>query len=79
MELNCEEEDLNSQLYIAHLEKEIAQAYAPQDVRLFSRNEIIEATLNLDYLNLKSTYYQNKKTKQSIKKVKKNIYNVLNL
>jgi RND family efflux transporter MFP subunit len=59
-QLEKEKSELESQLNIAAVEEQLAEAYGARDESLYSRHKIIEDTLNLDYLKRKASHYKQK-------------------
>lgn len=62
-EMFKEKNQLNGDLNITAIEKEMAEVYKKRDHAIFSRNEIIEDEINLQYLESKTGHYQKKKKK----------------
>jgi len=60
-ELGKEKKELQGQLIITEIEKELAALYAAKDETIFSRNEIIEDAINLEYLKTKTRHFEQKK------------------
>ncbi len=60
-ELGKEKNELQGQLGITEIEKDIASLYAARDESLYSRNKIIEDQINLEYLKTKTRHYNKKK------------------
>lgn len=60
-ELGKEKKDLQGQLIVTEIEKELAALYAAKDETIFSRNEIIEDAINLEYLKTKTRHFEQKK------------------
>lgn len=66
-QLDKEKSDLQGQLGITEIEKNIADLYAARDETLYSRNKIIEDRINLEYLKTKSRHYNKKKNQMEAK------------
>lgn len=62
-ELDKEKNDLQGQLNITGIEKDIADVYGAKDETLYSRNKIIEDAIDLEYLTIKTRHYEQKKSK----------------
>ena len=62
-ELEKEKNDLQGQLNITAIEKNLADIYGAKDETLYSQNKIIEDAIDLEYLTTKSGHYEQKKTK----------------
>jgi multidrug efflux pump subunit AcrA (membrane-fusion protein) len=62
-ELEKERNDLQGQLNITAVEKGMADIYGAKDETLYSKNEIIEDAIDLEYLTTKNQHYERKKTK----------------
>lgn len=62
-ELEKEKNDLQGQLNITAVEKDMADIYGAKDETLYSKNKIIEDAIDLEYLTTKSRHYERKKTK----------------
>jgi len=62
-DIELRQKDLDEQLRLVSHEKELAETFAPRDESLFSRNEIIDATMNLSYLNEQKTHLEKQKSK----------------
>jgi len=48
---------LEGQTFILDQEKTMAKKYAPKDMNIYSKSEIIDSAIDLDYLESKNTYY----------------------
>jgi len=66
-QLKKEKEDLKSQIDIANREKEMANQYNVTDEMVFSRNEIIDKAVDLEYLEKKGRFLQEKSKKMEEK------------
>ncbi len=55
-DLNNEKNEIKSQEYLIREELKISEQYSVDDLRVFSRNEIIDAMKNMDYLKAKQAY-----------------------
>jgi multidrug efflux pump subunit AcrA (membrane-fusion protein) len=62
-ELGKEKNDLQGQLKITGIERDMADIYGAKDETLYSQNKIIEDAIDLEYLTSKSRHYERKKTK----------------
>lgn len=62
-----EKKDIQAQLDLTEIEKQLANVYAARDESIFSKNEIIESSINVEFLG-KKTSHLNEKTKQVEKK-----------
>lgn len=62
-----EKKDIQGQLNLTEIEKQLAEVFAAKDETIFSRNEIIESAINVDFLGTKNHHLQ-EKTKQLEKK-----------
>ncbi|MBN2384285.1 HlyD family efflux transporter periplasmic adaptor subunit [bacterium] len=51
LDIALSKKELIENVALVKLERDLTVSFAPRDERLFSRNEIIEATMNIDYLN----------------------------
>jgi multidrug resistance efflux pump len=60
IELKKEKSNLEGELKVIAIEKEIAKNYGAKDETIFSRNEIIDAEVNLKFLNTKMTHLKDK-------------------
>jgi len=60
IELKKEKSNLEGELKVIAIEKEIAKNYGAKDETVFSRNEIIDAEVNLKFLNIKMTHLKGK-------------------
>ncbi|MBU4267824.1 MAG: hypothetical protein KJ808_03120 [Acidobacteria bacterium] len=58
-----EKSDIQGQIVVTSIEKELADLYAARDESIFSRNKIIEDGIDLDYLKEKERHYKKKGTK----------------
>lgn len=58
-----EKSDLQQQVALTEIEKQMADVYAARDTTIFPRNKIIEDAVNLDFLQTKSRYYDQKQAK----------------
>ncbi len=59
--------EMNIQLELTQLERTQAAAFAPKDERLYSREEIIDSQINLDFLDAKIDHFQIKKGRHAKK------------
>lgn len=66
-ELGKQKNDLQGELKVTGIEKEMAEVYGAKDETIFSRNQIIEDAISLEYLETKTEHYQ-RKTSQLEKK-----------
>lgn len=66
-QLGKEKNDLEGQLGITEIEKDISDLYAARDENLYPRNKIIEDRINLEYLKTKTRHYNKKKNKMEAK------------
>jgi len=62
-QMDKEKSELQGQLKITAIEKDLADVYAARDESLFPRNKIIEDKINLEYLEEKNTHYRVKQSK----------------
>ncbi|MCP4149900.1 MAG: HlyD family efflux transporter periplasmic adaptor subunit [bacterium] len=62
-QMEKERNQLQSQLTLTAVEKELATLYGARDESVYSRNRIIEDAINLKYLKKKSLHYEQKKDK----------------
>ncbi len=62
-DLEKEKNDLQGQLNITSIEREMADMYGAKDETLYSKNQIIDDALDLEYLNTKTEHYKEKKNK----------------
>lgn len=62
-----EKKDIEAQLALTEIEKKMAEVFAAKDESIFSRNEIIESSINVEFLGTK-TRHLHEKTKQVEKK-----------
>ncbi|UCH92802.1 MAG: efflux RND transporter periplasmic adaptor subunit [Candidatus Aminicenantes bacterium] len=62
-ELGKEKNDLQGQLNITEIEKDMADIYGAKDETLYSQNKIIEDAIDLEYLTTRTRHYEQKKTK----------------
>lgn len=60
-ELEKQKTDVDGELKITRMEKEVAEDFQVKDETVFSRNKIIEDQRNIEYLDKKSKYYETKK------------------
>lgn len=60
-ELDKERTDLQSEVDIMEVEKQLAEIYSARDEELYSLNEIIDDAISLEYLKTKTTHYQKKR------------------
>ncbi|MCP5107742.1 MAG: HlyD family efflux transporter periplasmic adaptor subunit [bacterium] len=60
--LDKEKMELQGQLVVAGIERQLAEVYGARDENIFSRNEIIEDAINLEYLTRKTEHLHRKKT-----------------
>jgi HlyD family secretion protein len=58
-----EKTDLHSQLNITELEKQFANSFNKKDEEIFSRNEIIESSMNIEFLEFKTRHFKDKTKK----------------
>lgn len=65
--LDKEKKDIQAQLALTEIEKQLAEIFAAKDEMIFSRNEIIESSINVEFLGTKTQHFQ-EKTKQLEKK-----------
>ncbi|MDQ1353844.1 MAG: HlyD family efflux transporter periplasmic adaptor subunit [Acidobacteriota bacterium] len=65
--LDKENKDIQAQLTLTEIEKQLAEVFAAKDETIFSRNEIIESSVNVEFLGVKTKYLQ-EKSKQMEKK-----------
>jgi RND family efflux transporter MFP subunit len=65
--LDKEKKDIQAQLALTEIEKQLAEVFAARDESIFSRNEIIESSINIEFLGVK-TQHLREKTKQLEKK-----------
>lgn len=65
--LDKEKKDIQAQLTLTEIEKQLAEVFAARDETIFSRNEIIESSINIEFLGVKTQHLQ-EKTKQLEKK-----------
>ncbi len=65
--LDKEKKDIQAQLALTEIEKQLAEVFAARDEMIFSRNEIIESSINVEFLGTKTQHFQ-EKTKQIEKK-----------
>ncbi|MCX6582443.1 MAG: efflux RND transporter periplasmic adaptor subunit [Candidatus Aminicenantes bacterium] len=65
--LDKEKKDIQAQLALTEIEKQLAEVFAARDESIFSRNEIIESSINVEFLGIKTQHLQ-EKTKQLEKK-----------
>ncbi len=49
--------DLDGQILLLHAERDQAQAFAPKDEQLYTRNQIIESEVDIGFLGKKVDYY----------------------
>ncbi len=65
--LEKEKKDIQAQLDLTEIEKQLAEVFAAKDATIFSRNEIIESSINVEFLATKTKHLQ-EKSKQMEKK-----------
>ena len=56
-ELQREKSELNGQLNLTSIERDMADVYAARDENIYSRNQIIKDSINLDYLKQKTSFF----------------------
>lgn len=61
--LNKEKKEIDGQLGLASIERQLAEVYGAKDEEIFSRNKIIEDAINLDFLEKKTTHFKVMKSK----------------
>ncbi len=59
--LHKEKKELQGELTVTEIEKKMAELYAARDESLYSRSEIIEDAINLEYLQKKVRHFEQKK------------------
>jgi multidrug efflux pump subunit AcrA (membrane-fusion protein) len=57
-DFDTDELHLHNQLEVLALERDMAETFAPSDELIFSRNEILEAAIDLEYLGTESDYLE---------------------
>lgn len=62
-QMQKEKSDIQGQIGVTSIEKELADIFAARDERIYSRNKIIEDGIDLDYLKEKERHYKKKGTK----------------
>jgi len=60
-EMEKEKNELLGQLEMTRIEKNMSELYGARDETIYSRNQIIDATLDLEYLKKKTEYFEKKK------------------
>jgi multidrug efflux pump subunit AcrA (membrane-fusion protein) len=61
-QLGKEKNDLQGQLKVTGIEKAIAELYGAKDESIYSRNEIIDDAVNLEYLETRERHFERKKS-----------------
>lgn len=56
-DLSMQRTAIKGQAQIVEQEKDVAKKYSPKDLSIFSKSEIIDAAIDLDFLEAKETYY----------------------
>lgn len=57
-----EKKDVEGTLAVTEIEKEMAERYSARDTTIYSRNKIVEDTINMKYIKTKTRHYRKKKT-----------------
>jgi RND family efflux transporter MFP subunit len=65
--LNKEKKEIDGQLALTSIEKEMAEVYGAKDEEIFPRNKIIEDAVNLEFLEKKKKHFKDKKSKLELK------------
>ncbi len=61
--LEKEKKEIEGELGLTSIEKELAELYGAKDEEIFPRNKIIEDAINLEFLEKKTNHFQGKKKK----------------
>lgn len=61
-----ENHSLDGKIYVLEEERQQARQFAPKDERLYTRTEIIESQVNLDFLDAKVDYFDEKKVRHDL-------------
>lgn len=58
-----EKKDVEGTLAVTEIEKEMAEQYSARNTAIFSRNKILEDTINMEYIKIKTEHYRKKKVR----------------